>query len=148
MANGKSPFTGSLAQAEEAFTGPLTTAESFSGPLSESEGLIGPNGSSIYDPAYGTNGTPIGPDSKFNIEGAPIAVLGGVFTNGLPLGGPFSQVFRSTGPLPFTVFESTTTSSGPIGGFLVGSEGGGLQFGPAAPSLPLSAIKGESTFGF
>ncbi|HLO04234.1 MAG TPA: hypothetical protein VK191_14070 [Symbiobacteriaceae bacterium] len=138
----ESPFTGSLGQSEAAFTGPVGGAEeAFTGPLSESESLLGPDGASIYDPEYGTNGNPIGPDSKFNREGAPIAVLGGVFSNGLPLGGPFSQFFRSTGPLPFTVFESTTTSSGPIGGFLVGSEGVELQFGPAI--LPFAPPIGE-----
>lgn len=143
MPGPESPFTGGMGEAEEAFTGPLTTAESFSGPMSESEGLIGSDGASIYAPDYGTDGTPIGPDSKFNAMGAPIAVLGGVFENGLPISGPFSQVFRSTGPLPFTVFESTTESSGPIGGFLIGSEGNELQFGPATPFLAVPQI-GES----
>lgn len=145
LAPGPSPFTGALGQAEEAFTGPLSTSETFSGPMAETEGLVGTDGQSIYALDYGTDGTPIGPDSKFNIMGAPIAVLGGVFTNGLPLGGPFSQVFRSTGPLPFTVFESTTESSGPIGGFLLGSEGAAIQFGPATNFLALTPAIGEGT---
>lgn len=141
-----SPFTGALAQAEEAFTGPVTTSEAFTGAIAESEGLVGTDGQSIYALDYGTDGTPIGPDSKFNIMGAPIAVLGGVFTNGLPLSGPFSQVFRSTGPLPFTLFESTTESSGPIGGFLIGSQGGPLQFGPFTSSLAIPGFAQSAIF--
>lgn len=135
-----------MAQAEEAFTGPLTTAEAFTGAIAGSEGLIGADGVSIYAPAYGVDGTPIGPDSKFNIAGAPIAPLGGVFSDGLPLSGPFSQVFRSTGPIPFTVFESTTASSGPIGPFIIGSVGSEIQFGPALPFLALPSFAESAIF--
>lgn len=143
----ESPFTGTLQEEEAAFTGPLSAsafftgpmaeAEAFEGPISGSESLLGTMGVSILNPEGMTDGAPIGPDSTFNVFGAPIAILGGVFTNGLPLSGPFSQVFRSTGPIPFTVFESTPTSSGPIGGFLIGAAGDELQFGPAALSLAI-----------
>lgn len=60
----------------------------------------------------------------FNIGGAPIAVLGGVFSGGLPIGGPFTQVFRGgSAPTPPTLFITTLTSSGPIGAPFIGSSG-------------------------
>lgn len=91
----------------------------------------GAGGASIFSPGAFTGGQPVGPGSTFNISGAPIAILGGVFTNGLPLGGPVTQVFRSGGPQPFTLFLSTLLSSGPIGPFLLGAAGAELQFGPS-----------------
>lgn len=67
-------------------------------------------------------GAPI--SELFNVFGAPIAVLGGVFSGGLPLGGPVTQVFRGgSAPQPPTLFASTLTSSGPIGVLLVGTQG-------------------------
>jgi hypothetical protein len=98
---------------------------------------LGTKGASVYDPNAFTAGEPIGPGSLFNIHGAPIAVLGGVFGDGFPLGGPVSQVFRSTGPVPFTLFASTLSSSGPIGDFQLGRGGAELQFGPSLIFLNL-----------
>lgn len=67
-------------------------------------------------------GAPISP--IFNIFGAPIAVLGGVFSGGLPLGGPVAQVFRGgSAPQPPTLYYSTLTTSGPIGVLLLGAQG-------------------------
>lgn len=69
----------------------------------------------------------------FNIGGAPIAVLGGVFSGGLPIGGPVTQIFRGgSAPEPPTLFIATITPSGPIGTFFIGSGGapiGGDTFG-------------------
>lgn len=60
----------------------------------------------------------------FNIGGAPIAILGGVFSDGLPIGGPVTQIFRGgSAPTPPTLFVSTLTPSGPIGAFLLGASG-------------------------
>lgn len=86
---------------------------------------FGAGGQSIEAPLLYTGGTPVlGPASIFNIGGAPIAVLGGVFSGGLPLGGPFSQTFRGgSAPVPPTLFISALKSSGPIGDFVVGSGG-------------------------
>jgi hypothetical protein len=67
-------------------------------------------------------GTAISP--FFNIGGAPIAILGGVFSGGLPIGGPVTQIFRGVGPLPNTLFIATISPGGPIGSFLIGSQGG------------------------
>jgi hypothetical protein len=77
----------------------------------------------------------------FNIGGAPIAILGGVFAGGLPIGGPVTQIWRGgSAPIPNTLFISTLSSSGPIGNFFIGSQGspigvdtfggGGLPIGP------------------
>ncbi|HLN61016.1 MAG TPA: hypothetical protein VK464_05635, partial [Symbiobacteriaceae bacterium] len=72
--------------------------------------------------------------------GAPIAVLGGVFSGGLPIGGPVTQIFRGSGPQPNTLFLATISPSGPIAAFFIGSQGspigvdtfggGGLPIGP------------------
>lgn len=57
-------------------------------------------------------------------EGLPIESLSGVFSNGLPIGGPVSQIFRGGGPEPNVLFFQTLSSAGPIGAFLIGSAGG------------------------
>ncbi|MFZ5824579.1 MAG: hypothetical protein ACOY94_09650 [Bacillota bacterium] len=86
-------------------------------------------------------GEPIGgPASIFNIGGAPIAILGGVFRGGLPLGGPVAQIFRGgSAPMPPTLFIATISPSGPIGAFFIGSSGAPIgveTFGGGA--LPIS----------
>lgn len=103
---------------------------------------FGTGGVSIQAPPLFTGGTPVsGPESLFNIGGAPIAVLGGVFGDGLPIGGPVTQVFRGgSAPVPNTLFLSTLTPSGPIGNFLIGAQGGpigALTFGGGG--LPIGA---------
>lgn len=101
-------------------------------------------GTSVLSPRGFTAGEPIGgPASIFNIGGAPIAILGGVFGNGLPIGGPVTQIFRGgSAPQPNTLFLATISPSGPIGNFLIGLSGapigvdtfggGGLPIGPPA----------------
>jgi hypothetical protein len=106
--------------------------------------VFGRGSESILSPGAFTEGQPVGPASLFNIGGAPIAILGGVFTNGLPLGGPVGQVFRSSAPEPNTLFISTLTPSGPIGTFLIGSAGS-LIFGPDALFLALPESIGQQT---
>ncbi len=92
---------------------------------------------------------PISP--LFNIGGAPIAILGGVFSGGLPLAGPLTQIFRGGGgPLPPTLFIATISPSGPIGAFFIGTEGGpigaetfgggGLPIGAPAEAEQVEAI--------
>lgn len=110
------------------------------------QSTIGPGGSSIYDPSAFTGGGPIGPGSLFNIMGAPIAVLGGVFSAGYPLGGPVSQVFRGSAIVPFTIFESTLSSAGPIGDFQIGRGGEDLGFGPSPIFLIRAPSIGPSSF--
>ncbi len=82
---------------------------------------------------------PISP--LFNIGGAPIAVLGGVFSDGLPIAGPVTQIFRGgSAPEPPTLFLATISPSGPIGDFFIGSGGspiGTETFGGGA--LPIGA---------
>lgn len=66
--------------------------------------------------------TPI--SETFNIGGAPIAILGGVFSGGLPLAGPVTQIFRGgSAPMPPTLFIATVSPGGPIATFLIGSGG-------------------------
>lgn len=90
-------------------------------------------------------GLPIaGLESLFFPGGAPIALLGLVWSDSLPLSGAVPQVYRAGGaPYPPTLPIITLTPSGPIGGFFVGSSGapvgvdifggGGLPIGPAPP---------------
>lgn len=79
--------------------------------------ITGPTAAIVATPPVG------GPESTFNIGGAPIALLGGVFGDGLPIGGPVGQIFRGTAPLPNTLFVSTVSPGGPIGLFLLGISG-------------------------
>ena len=83
----------------------------------------------------------------FNIGGAPIAVLGGVFSGGLPIGGPVTQIFRGgSAPTPPTLFIATITPSGPIGGFLIGESGApiGVQtFGGGGLPVGLPPVAGR-----
>jgi hypothetical protein len=78
----------------------------------------------------------------FNIEGAPIAIFGGVFSGGLPIGGPVTQIFRGgSAPVSNTLFINTLSPAGPIQQFFIGSGGapigidtfggGALPIGPA-----------------
>jgi hypothetical protein len=103
-------------------------------------------------------GAPVGGlESTFNIGGAPIAILGGVFGDGLPLGGPVGQIFRGTAPLPNTLFINTVSSSGPIGLFFLGTSGapigvatfggGGLPIEPSPPFAREIAAIGPLTAG-
>ncbi|HEY3364906.1 MAG TPA: hypothetical protein VGK74_07645 [Symbiobacteriaceae bacterium] len=108
-------------------------------------GLTLTGGGPIAPPgaAQAATGTPVGgAASTFNIGGAPIAILGGVLSGGLPLGGPVTQVFRGgSAPMPPTLPLATLTAAGPIGSFLLGASGGpigvevfaggGLPIGPA-----------------
>lgn len=114
---------------------------------------VGLPGASILAPGSYFGSSPVGgPASIFNIGGAPIAVLGGVFGNGLPIGGPVTQVFRTGAPIPNTLFIVTLGPGGPIGNFFIGSGGtaigevgaagapiglglGGEPIGPIAPSI-------------
>jgi hypothetical protein len=85
---------------------------------------VGLPGASILAPASYFGSSPVGgPASIFNIGGAPIAILGGVFGDGLPIGGPVSQVFRTGAPIPNTLFLATLESGGPIGAFFIGNGG-------------------------
>lgn len=118
-------------------TGGIVTPFVGAGPI----GAQGIAGVSIEAPGLYTAGTPVGgPASIFNIGGAPIAILGGVFTDGLPIGGPVGQIFRSTGPVPNTLFISTLESSGPIGVFLLG--GGGVPLGAVGElGIPIGTLR-------
>jgi hypothetical protein len=81
-------------------------------------------------PSTQTGGNPIGGlESLFNIGGAPIAVLGGLLSAGLPIGGPVAQIFVGGGPMPNILFLSTVSPGGPIGQFEIGS--GGAPIGVA-----------------
>ncbi|MFZ5814631.1 MAG: hypothetical protein ACOY93_04955 [Bacillota bacterium] len=89
-------------------------------------------------------GEPIGgPATIFNIGGAPITVLGGVFRGGLPIGGPVTQIFRGgSAPLPNILFVATISPSGPIGEFFLGTGGapiGSTIFGGGA--LPIGVVE-------
>ncbi|HYG60632.1 MAG TPA: hypothetical protein VD902_21370 [Symbiobacteriaceae bacterium] len=117
------------------------------------QGYPGAGGSFIGEPdpePFEQRGRPVYPlisapiSDIFNIHGAPLAVLGGVFSGGLPIGGPVTQIFRGgSAPLPNTLFISTITPSGPIGAFFIGTggapigvdvfRGGGLPIGIPAP---------------
>jgi len=72
---------------------------------------------------------------------APPPSLGGVFSGGLPLGGPVTQIVRGeSAPTPSTLFVRTLSSSGPIGGLLIGLLGepiGAETFGRGG--LPIEA---------
>lgn len=92
------------------------------GSLPAVPGLLQVLASPLAGPAEIPVGRPISP--IFNIGGAPIAVLGGVFFGGLPLAGPVSQIFRGgSAPIPPTLFTATLSPSGPIGAFFIGSGG-------------------------
>lgn len=120
------------------------------GPIGE--GGMGTGGQSILDPSAFTGGQPIGPASIFNIMGAPIAVLGGVFEAGFPIGGPVAQIFRGgSAPVTPELFLATLSPSGPIGAFFIGSEGapigeetfgGGAQ--PIQPDQPAAGPIGTA----
>jgi hypothetical protein len=102
---------------------------------------FGRGGQSILAPGAFEGGRPVGgPASTFNIGGAPIAVLGGVFSAGLPIGSIIATINRSTLVAPNTVFFSSLTPGGPIGELFLGASGLALQFGPSAlyfePPLP------------
>lgn len=100
-----------------------------------------PDGASIEARGSYEGGKPVGgPSSIFNIGGAPIAVLGGLFTAGLPIGGPVSQVFRSSAPVPNTLFISTLLPSGPIGDFALGAAGESLG-GLSDAGLPIGQLE-------
>jgi hypothetical protein len=111
--------------------------------------ITGPTATIIATPPVG------GPDSTFNIMGAPIAILGGVFSDGLPLGGPVGQIFRGVGPVPNTLFINTLSPAGPIGMFFIGLQGapigvatfggGGLAIQPPQAAIPvIEAIQPEA----
>lgn len=114
---------------------------------------------SVEQAGTASAGAPVGgPSSIFNIGGAPIAILGGVFSGGLPLGGPVTQIFRGgSGPQPNTLFLSTITPGGPIGNFLIGLSGapigvntfsgGGLAIGPPQFVSEVVASIGSRTAG-
>ncbi|HYF91785.1 MAG TPA: hypothetical protein VD969_06035 [Symbiobacteriaceae bacterium] len=112
----------------------------------EPEPEFGLPGASIEAPgAYFAGGPVLGPGSIFNIAGAPIAILGGVFGNGLPIGGPISQIFRSGAPLPNTLYIAELESSGPIGAIFLPTGGGpiGPMGRPGTEGLPISMAFGE-----
>ncbi len=117
-------------------------------------GGIGTGGAPLGAGGVGAGAAPLGaqpaplPVSRpisplFNIGGAPITVLGGVFSGGLPLGGPVTQIFRGgSAPMPPTLFVATITPAGPIGTFLLGSGGAPLgvaTFGGGALPIGVSA---------
>ena len=107
----------------------------------------GPAGASVEAPGAYFGGSPVGgPSSIFNIAGAPISVLGGVFGDGLPIGGPVTQIFRSGAPVPNTLYIITLTSGGPIGLFFLPA--GGVPIGfpglPATIGLPIGLGFGEA----
>lgn len=91
-------------------------------------------------------GMPVGgAASTFNIGGAPIAILGGVFSGGMPIGGPVTQIFRGgSAPIPPTLFVATITDSGPIANFLLGTSGAPIGVeafgGGGLPIAPTQAI--------
>ena len=98
----------------------------------------------IGPPRIFGGGMPIGGEaSLFFPAGAPIARLGLVWYNALPLSGPVPQIFRGGGPVPPTLPAITLTPGGPVGAVFVGSGGGpigvlvigggGLPIGPAPP---------------
>lgn len=109
-------------------------------------GGLGTEGQSIETPGAYADGKPIGgPSSRFNIAGAPIGVLGGVFSAGLPLGGPVTQIFRGgSAPEPNVLFIDTLTSSGPIAAPFIGSVGGPIGErtigGGGLPIAPPAAV--------
>lgn len=93
-------------------------------------------------PGVGMGGAPLSP--VLSVNGVPIAMLGGVFGGGLPVGGPVTELFRGgAGPVTPGLFASTITPSGPIEAFLLGAggapigvgtfQGGGLPIGAPPP---------------
>lgn len=88
-------------------------------------------------------GGPIVPMGVPLPTGAALSPLGGVFTGGYPLGGPLSETFRGGGgPLPPTLFISTVSPAGPIGGFFVGTGGVPIGVGVATAGGAIGAAPG------
>jgi len=106
---------------------------------SEAQGALPTPGIAVPEGITPGSVPPISP--TFNIGGAPIALLGGVFSEGLPIAGPVTQLFRGGGGAqPNTLFIATISPSGPIGTFLIG--GGGGPIGTASfgrGGLPIGA---------
>ncbi len=117
-------------------------------------GLVRPGPGPIYVAAALPGAPPIAPErilrggqpilgeaTLFRGAGAPIALLGLVWSGGLPLSGPVAQIYRAGGAPVFpTTPAATLTPSGPIGAFFLGTtgapigvpvfRGGGLPIGP------------------